>query len=395
VLRGNRGYLPNIAASPAGPLKFNVDTQAFLNIITGVGSSTQADLTFLNLHLGARNPEPGKIRLFFSNPWAIAFTTQSGVGKAYVASAGSDLLVKLNVDVNGLLSFTVDGDTTRYIDLNDPTNPATAGFNAGKNPLGIVINAAGTRAYTANYVSGNISIVNLATDTVIKVVRTASLPGAGSLAEKIRVGAEMFFSSRGHFKRPAGTTVSTDNRLSSEGWQNCASCHPAGLTDGVIWAFNSGPRKSVNLAGTFNPHARAEQKLLNYSGDLRRGAGLRGEHPQCLRAGQPGFGADLQEPAAKHQPVRSQSRPDHRRQRGSGFRTVCDQLTGETQRQPQRAAGRSARHDGAGSGARRAAPLGAVCGARLERAAHQRRDRRWQISGADRAGTRAVHRSAV
>jgi YVTN family beta-propeller protein len=266
VLRGNRGYLPNIAASPSGPLKFNVDTHAFLNLITGVGSGTQLDLVAVNLHLGARQPEPGKKRLFFANPWAMAFTTQSGPGSAYVVSAGSDLLVKLNVDSNGLLSFTVDGDTTRYIDLNDPANPATSGANAGKNPVGIAINSAGTRAYVANHVSGNVSFVNLTTDSVVKVVRTAPLPPSGSAAERILVGAEMFFSSRGHFNRPAGTVVSTDERLSSEGWQNCASCHFNGWTDSVVWAFGSGPRKSVNLAGSFNPRQRSQQKILNYSG---------------------------------------------------------------------------------------------------------------------------------
>lgn len=266
VLRGNRGYLPNIAASPKGPLKFNVDTQAFLNLITGVGTNTQLDLLALNLHLGARNPEPGKTKLFFANVWAIAFTSQSGVGKAYVVSSGSDLLVKLNVDANGLLSFTVDGDTTRYIDLNDPDNPKTSGANAGKNPLGLVINSAGTRAYVANFVSGNVSIVNLDTDAVIKTVQTGKRPPAGSLAERVLVGAEMFFSSRGHFRRPPGTTVSTEDRLSSEGWQNCASCHFEGWTDGVVWQFGSGPRKSVNLAGSFNPRNRNQQKILNYSG---------------------------------------------------------------------------------------------------------------------------------
>ena len=195
----------------------------------------------------------------------MAFTTQSGAGKAYVVSSGSDLLVKLNVNSNGILSFTGDATTTRYIDLNDPANPATSGVNAGKNPLGIAINDAGTRAYTANFVSGNVSIVNLNTDTVIDVVQTAKNPTPGSLGERLLAGAEMFFSSRGHFKRPPGTTVSTDERLSSEGWQNCASCHFDGWTDGVVWQFNSGPRKSVNLAGSFNPRNRAEQKLLNYS----------------------------------------------------------------------------------------------------------------------------------
>jgi len=265
VLRGNRGFLPNIAASPKGPLKFNVDTQAFLNRIAGVGTSLQTDQGALNLHLGAREPEAGKKKLFFANPWAIAFTTQSGPGKAYVVSAGSDLLVKLNVNGSDGVAFTVDSDTTRYIDLNDPANPATSGANAGKNPLGIAINSAGTRAYTENFVSGNVSILNLNTDSVIKVVQTATRPTAGSQGEKILVGAEMFFSSRGHFVRPAGTTVSTDERLSADGWQNCASCHFDGWTDGVIWQFNSGPRKSVNLAGSFNPLNRNQQKLLNYS----------------------------------------------------------------------------------------------------------------------------------
>ena len=79
------------------------------------------------------------------------------------------------------------------------------------------------------------------------------------------VGAEMFFSSRGNFNRPAGATVSTTERLSSEGWQSCSSCHFEGLTDGVVWQFGAGPRKSVPLNATFNPRNRNEQRVLNYS----------------------------------------------------------------------------------------------------------------------------------
>src|SRR5439155_16611881 len=155
-------YLPNIAASPTGPLRFNLDTHAFLNVIGGVTGITPTDLTFTNLHLGARDPEAGKRTNFFANPWAIAFTTQSGPGAAYVVSAASDLLVKLNVDAAGALAFTVDADTTRYIDLNDPTNPATMGASAGKNPQGIASNSAATGAYLSNFVSRNRSVVGLA-----------------------------------------------------------------------------------------------------------------------------------------------------------------------------------------------------------------------------------------
>ena len=267
VIRGSQAYLPNIAASPTGPLRFNLDTHAFVSVLDGVTGTTPSDAgtnKFLNLHLGARDPEPGKRREFFANPWAIAFTTQSGVGNAYVVSAASDLLVKLNVDAGGKISFTMDSDTTRYIDLNDPLSPATSGINAGKNPQGIAINSTGTVAYVANFVSRNVSVVNLTTDTVIAVVPASDLPAPGSQSETNLVGAEMFFSSRGNFDTIPGTNSLRD-RLSSEGWQSCASCHFKGLTDGVVWQFATGPRKSVPLNATFSPHNRTLQRMLNYS----------------------------------------------------------------------------------------------------------------------------------
>ena len=267
VIRGSQAYLPNIAASPTGPLRFNLDTHAFVSVLDGVTGTTPTDAgtnKFLNLHLGARDPEPGKRREFFANPWAIAFTTQSGAGSAYVVSAASDLLVKLNVDAAGKLSFTTDSDTTRYIDLNDPLTPATAGANAGKNPQGISINSTGTVAYVANFVSRNVSVVDLTSDAVIAVVSTSDLPAPGSQSETNLVGAEMFFASRGNFDTVPGTNSLRD-RLSSEGWQACASCHFKGLTDGVVWQFAAGPRKSVPLNSTFSPHNRTQQRVLNYS----------------------------------------------------------------------------------------------------------------------------------
>jgi DNA-binding beta-propeller fold protein YncE/mono/diheme cytochrome c family protein len=255
VIRGDRAYLPNIASSPGGPLKFNVDTQAFVNQISSV-STVPADAGALNLHLGARNPEAGKTKLFFANPWAIAFNGSN----AYAVSAGSDLLVKLNVDGTGVLSFTSGlANQTRYIDLHDPANPATSGVNAGKNPLGIVIASGAAKAYVMNYISRNVSVVDLTSDSVVKVIPTTALPLANTQDEQIQVGKEIFFASRGVFDN--GKT----NRLSADGWQNCASCHFAGLTDGNVWSFNAGPRKAVPLNGTFNPHDANDERVLNYS----------------------------------------------------------------------------------------------------------------------------------
>ena len=139
-----------------------------------------------------------KTTLFFANPWGIAFTKQSGSEAGYAISAGSDLLVKVNIAADGTLSFTGGPTSTLSIDLNDPKNPATSGFNAGKTPQGIAITDDGKTAYVANFVSRNISIVSLATDKVTNVIRTTALPAPGSKQELSLVGAEMFFSSRGH-----------------------------------------------------------------------------------------------------------------------------------------------------------------------------------------------------
>ena len=99
---------------------------------------------------------------------------------------------------------------------------------------------------------------------MIATVQAFDLPTPGSAGETNLVGAEMFFSSRGNFDAIPGTNSLRD-RLSSEGWQSCASCHFKGLTDGVIWQFAAGPRKSVPLNSSFNPQNRTQQRLLNYS----------------------------------------------------------------------------------------------------------------------------------
>ena len=186
---------------------------------------------------------------------------------------------------DGALRFTEDEDTTRYIDLNDPENPATAGENAGKNPRGIVIDEARHdrlrhQLRVAQRLGGR-------SDERRGGRRDPDQRAArpGSDEEVVQVGAEMFFSSRGHFDRPGGTTVSTDERLSSEGWQACASCHFEGLTDAVVWVFGAGPRKSVPLNATFNPAEPGRAANPQLLRDLRRGRGLRAQHPQRLRPG--------------------------------------------------------------------------------------------------------------
>ena len=281
VLHGNKAYLPNIAASPSGPLRFNVDTQAFVNAFS-LESERDSSTGFANLHLGAREPETGKKKLFFANAWAMGFTSTSGPGIAYTVSAGSDLVVKMRVGANGSLSNTVDADTTRYIDLNDPANPATSGDKAGKNPQGIAVIPGRPRAYVTNFVSRNVSVIDLAGDRVIDTIRTAPLPAPGSPEEVEHRGRRGVLLLAWQVRR-AGRHRPADHRAPVLGGMAV-----------VLQLPLQGPDRRRRLAvqrrpaqvgsaerdvRSGRPHAAARAQLL---GDLRRGAGLRGQHPQRL-----------------------------------------------------------------------------------------------------------------
>jgi YVTN family beta-propeller protein len=250
VLKNGRGYLPNVAASPEGPVKFNVDTQAFLSVFD-VAAKTELTGGTINLHAAVK-AQTFTPKLFVANPWAIAFKHASNDG--YVASAASDVLVKISLDDNGVpsvVSVPAEGDTTRV-----------ALIEVGKNPRGVVVNNADTRAYVLNYISKDVSVIDLTASPEAELARIQSvdLPAAGSDGEKFLLGNQLFNSSRGQFDEGVA------ERMSNEGWQACSSCHPDGLSDGVVWAFASGPRKSVPLNGTFSPkNPTGDQRVLNYS----------------------------------------------------------------------------------------------------------------------------------
>ena len=250
VLKNGRGYLPNVAASPEGPVKFNVDTQAFLSVFDVAAKAELAGGT-INLHAAVR-AQTFKPKLFLANPWAIAFKHTADEG--YVVSAASDVLVKIALDGNGIptvVTVPADGDTTRVLTID-----------TGKNPRGVVVNNADTRAYVANYISKDVSVIDLTASPEKETARlqSADLPAAGSDAAKFLLGNELFNSSRGHFDEGVA------ERLSNEGWQACSSCHPDGLSDNVVWAFASGPRRSVSLNGMFSAaNPTGNQRILNYS----------------------------------------------------------------------------------------------------------------------------------
>lgn len=237
-------YIPNVGASPNGPTRFNVNTQALVHILN---TTTNQD-TGLTINLNsavAAQPE-GTIKLFPAIPWDIAFKTNEDVG--YVVSAASNVLVRVQVDpATGAMTASINPQTSAVLEVP-----------VGRNPRGIVINNNDQRAYVMNYISRDVTVLDITRfpEQTIATMRSSALPEAGSPEELVHVGKELYNTSVGEF-------VDSFGNMSDNGWQTCASCHPFGLTDNVVWIFGAGPRRTLSQHQDF---LGGTQRALNWSG---------------------------------------------------------------------------------------------------------------------------------
>jgi YVTN family beta-propeller protein len=256
AIKGNFVFLPNTGASPNGPVRFDVNTQSLLSVINRT-SNLDTGRT-INMHAAVRdqtNPD----KLFITQPWAIAFANASDTG--YVVSAAGNHVVKLVVNAaTGAAVVQSDPlDSTRVLQIK-----------TGKNPRGIVVNSTDSRAYVMNYVSRDVSVLDLTTvpERLAATIQSASLPPAGSLAERIQIGKELYNTSIGEFDPAPGTTDAIVGRMSAKGWGSCAACHtPFGLSDNVVWIFPSGPRRTIAQHADFDQTVPGRQRILNWSAE--------------------------------------------------------------------------------------------------------------------------------
>jgi YVTN family beta-propeller protein len=249
-------YLPSTGASPNGPVRFDNNTQSLLSVVKRETNSSNKNLT-INMHRAIGDQAAGVPKLFVTQPWAIAFKAKSDEG--YVVSAASNHLLKVVVanDNNGTASV-----------------PSAAGrvtqIPVGKNPRGIVLTSDDARAYVANFISRDVSVVDLATEQVIATMPSAALPSPNSQEGRIHIGKELYNTSIGVFDplTPGGPAIT--GRMSRAGWGSCASCHtPRGLTDNVVWIFGSGPKRTISQHTDFDlsDPQRKSQRVLNWSAE--------------------------------------------------------------------------------------------------------------------------------
>ncbi len=257
ALKGKFAYLPNTGASPNGPIRFDVNTHGLVSVING---NTRLDAgKTINLHKAvAEQTNPDK--LFVTQPWAMAF--KYGSNQGYVASAGSNILVKVSANASTgaitVLDDPVDGSKVHQIKV-------------GSNPRGIVINSTDTRAYVHNHIGRSVSVVklNAAAESVIATLQSAKLPTHGTQADKIHIGKELYNTSVGSFD-PAPDNTPLVGRMSAKGWGSCAACHtPFGTSDNVVWIFGSGPKRTIPQHTDFDQTVadRSKQRMLNWSAE--------------------------------------------------------------------------------------------------------------------------------
>lgn len=255
VIKGGRAYLPNTASSPNGPVRFNVNVQSFLSVFD-VESDEDSGQT-INMNRGVQLEPPGT-KLFITNPIAVAF--KQGADEGFVVSAATDRLVRVVLDANG--TPTINAPAM----MGDPGNVIR--IPVGKNPQGLVLNSDDTRAYVFNFISRDVSVVDISGDPSayqeISRAASVSLPTPGSLDAIVHRGHELFNTSIG----PEGTNenaLAPAGRMSDFGWGSCYGCHPRGLTDGVTWMFGDGPRQTISMESTAE-HPQPPGAMLNANG---------------------------------------------------------------------------------------------------------------------------------
>ena len=159
-------------------------------------------------------------------------------------------------------------DAVMGIDLSDPLGPRLLGFwPTGSNPRGLVVDADGARGYVMNYLSRDVSVLDLSDARTRPEL--ARVPVAGETLDDVTLRGKVLFNN------------ATDPRISHLGWISCASCHPGGAADGTTWLTPDGPRQTMplwRLAGTAPFHASATRdEVQDFEHDiegLMAGSGL-------------------------------------------------------------------------------------------------------------------------
>jgi hypothetical protein len=183
-----------------------------------------------------------------------------------VVSRGGNFVIRASVGTDGKLT-TIDA------------NNQAIRLQTGNLPSGVVMSRNGQRAYVNNELNTSMSVLNLADNTVIaRDVESSAPPAPGTQIHRNLVGKLAFFTALGlpdkldtngdgSFDVALRDIVPLTHRgkASDNAWSGCASCHDDGHSDNVTWIFETGPRQTIPLEGTFARNNLDDQRILNWS----------------------------------------------------------------------------------------------------------------------------------
>lgn len=142
-------------------------------------------------------------------------------GKLLVVCAGIDRVMSWNPQAK----YNTWGDCEKA--LKDRKT-----WSVGEHPTGIAVDAGAGVAYTWSTSARALTEVHLASDATVNI----PVPAAKAvIAEEVRRGRTLFFTTG-------------DPRISRNG-RGCASCHPDGREDALVWPTPKGKRQTPMLAG--------------------------------------------------------------------------------------------------------------------------------------------------
>lgn len=252
---GERLYVAHLLNSPEFPRDFETTVSAAITSVPVVGDPAGGG-EGLRLHL---NDESFSTPV--NHPTGIA-VPPDGLS-LYVTLGGSDAVMGIDLSLEG--------------------GPRLIGFwRTGSNPRGIVLSPDGSRAYVLNYLSRDVSVLDLS-DRVGRS-ELARVPVVGETLPPAELRGKVLFHN------------ASSARLSRLGWIACATCHLGGGSDGTTWQTPDGPRQSMplwDLAGTAPFHASATRdEVQDFERDIEELMGGSGLAPGAYRVelGEPNGG---------------------------------------------------------------------------------------------------------
>ncbi|MFO0758020.1 MAG: c-type cytochrome [Byssovorax sp.] len=165
-----------------------------------------------------------------------------------------------------------------------PADAELRRFEVGAGPAGIAVDDASRRAVVWSQFDRALSLIPL--DGADPMRELASGPAAPerlvltptTMSHEVAVGRQLFHAVN-------------DGRISADG-RACASCHPDGRDDALIWATPDGPRRTLMLAGRLDGTApygwsgngKSLKEHVGHTFARLNGSGLRGAELDSLLA---------------------------------------------------------------------------------------------------------------